>query len=79
MKQGEVCSSKGTNSVYVAIGVWGHRGRPDQPTTIKIAIGRGPSAITTINNKPGRLRYHPKLFAMLKAVLQTENRWPFPD
>ncbi len=69
-------SSKGKQgkppkAVYIRVGIWlntktGH---------IHIASTDKRFRHTTVNNKPKSMRYHPNLYAKLRAVLEGEGRW----
>lgn len=68
-------SARGGKTVYLNLcRIWWDR---DDSNVIFIRISDEPVGfITTVNNKPGRLRYHPNLFGKLKKYLDAAGVVP---
>jgi len=62
---------KPPKSVYVWVGIWHDR----KTGHIHMASTDKRFRHTTVSNDPDSKRFHPNLYAKLKAVLEAEGRW----
>jgi len=65
---------KAPRAVYRSVGIW-KRNDGTISMTCANPVTEHKEFHTTINNRPGSIRYHPNLFEKLKDILKTEGRW----
>jgi hypothetical protein len=65
----------GGKSLVLGVGIWPSK---DDRGVIHIKIATG-SEICTVTNDQSSVRYHRKLFYMLREILKEHDRWPYGD